>query len=146
MEPQIPNPNFSRNPSSREVGPSLPAPDTYGSFPEVSPQQSPEIERSHETKEVSNSPKQPQPSVTNLAVPTIPVDTTISGQTQQSSQAAPQVAADDDVMEKEWVSKAKKVIAETKGNPYLQEREVSKLQADYIQKRYGKQVKIPEDV
>lgn len=57
----------------------------------------------------------------------------------------PAVAADDDVIEKEWVNKAKKVISQTKGDPYTKEREVSKLQADYMQKRYGKQVKMPDE-
>lgn len=59
---------------------------------------------------------------------------------------APTVAADDDVIEKEWVNKAKKVINQTKGDPYAKEREVSKLQADYMQKRYGKQVKMPDEI
>lgn len=58
---------------------------------------------------------------------------------------APPVAADEDVIEKEWVNKAKKVINQTKGDPYAKEREVSKLQADYMQKRYGKQVKMPDE-
>ena len=49
------------------------------------------------------------------------------------------------LIEKEWVEKAKKVIAETRHDPHLQEREVSKLQADYLQKRYGKSVKLPSD-
>ena len=54
-------------------------------------------------------------------------------------------ANDDDVIEKEWVTKSKKVVESTKGDPYAREQDVSKLQADYIQKRYGKQIKIPED-
>ena len=57
----------------------------------------------------------------------------------------PSIAADDDLIEKEWVEKAKKVIAETKHDPHLQEQEVSKLQADYLKKRYNKSVKVPTD-
>ncbi len=57
----------------------------------------------------------------------------------------PIIAGDDDVIEKEWVEKAKKVIAETKHDPYTQEQEVSKLQADYLYKRYGKMVKLPNE-
>ena len=30
-------------------------------------------------------------------------------------------------------------------HPYTQEKEVSKLQADYIKKRYGKDVKLPNE-
>jgi hypothetical protein len=52
----------------------------------------------------------------------------------------PLVAKDDDLIEQEWVQKAKKIVAATKDDPYRQEQEVSKLQADYLQKRYGKEV------
>lgn len=70
---------------------------------------------------------------TPAQAPATPQDTGLAG--------APLYAADDDLIEKEWVDKAKKIIAETKHDPYLQEQEVSKLQADYLQKRYGKNVK-----
>lgn len=56
----------------------------------------------------------------------------------------PQIADDVDVIEKEWVDKAKKIVLATKENPYQQEREVSKLQADYLMKRYNKQIKLAE--
>ena len=57
----------------------------------------------------------------------------------------PMVAGDDDLIEKEWVDKAKKIIQATRSDPYTQEKEVSKLQADYIKKRYGKDVKLAND-
>lgn len=57
----------------------------------------------------------------------------------------PTTAADEEVIEKEWVDKAKKIITQTKDDPYKQEKEVSKLQADYLKKRYGKDIKIAED-
>lgn len=50
------------------------------------------------------------------------------------------VASDDDLIEKEWVDKAKKVIADTKDDPYRREQEVNRLQADYLAKRYGRQL------
>jgi Txe/YoeB family toxin of Txe-Axe toxin-antitoxin module len=56
----------------------------------------------------------------------------------------PHVAADDDLIEKEWVEKAKRVISETKNDPFAQEQAVSRLQADYLQKRYGKVIQLPE--
>lgn len=57
----------------------------------------------------------------------------------------PSVAADEEVIEKEWVDKAKKIITLTKDDPYKQEKEVSKLQADYLKKRYGKDIKVTND-
>lgn len=80
-------------------------------------------------------------AITIPGVPAVSQDAAATG----VSSTTPVVAADDDVIEKEWVNKAKKVINETKGDPYAKEREVSKLQADYMQKRYGKQVKMPDE-
>ncbi|RWZ79436.1 MAG: hypothetical protein EOT04_01610 [Candidatus Chaera renei] len=57
----------------------------------------------------------------------------------------PPVAADEDLIEKEWVVRAKKIVATTKDDPYHQEREVSKLQVDYLKKRFNKDIKIPAD-
>jgi nucleotide-binding universal stress UspA family protein len=50
----------------------------------------------------------------------------------------PLVAADEDVIEKEWVDKAKKIITETKDDPHQRTARVNDLQKDYLQKRYGK--------
>lgn len=52
----------------------------------------------------------------------------------------PAVASDDDLIEKEWVDKAKKIIAETKEDPHKRERAVNKLQIEYLKKRYGKEL------
>ena len=54
----------------------------------------------------------------------------------------PQIADDVDVIEKEWVDKAKKIVSATRDDPHMQEKEVSKLQADYLLKRYNKQTKL----
>ncbi|MDQ5913977.1 MAG: hypothetical protein QG623_596 [Patescibacteria group bacterium] len=57
----------------------------------------------------------------------------------------PAVAEDKDDIEKEWVNKAKKIVEQTKTDPYLQERAVSRLQADYMKKRFNKDVKLPKE-
>jgi hypothetical protein len=69
----------------------------------------------------------------------VPIDDTVSLVTD-----APLVANDDDLIEKEWVDKAKKIIAQTKDDPYRREHEVGKLQADYLRKRYGKELGAPQ--
>ena len=56
----------------------------------------------------------------------------------------PSVANDDDLIEKEWVDKAKKIIVQTKDDPYRREQEVSKLQADYLEKRYGRKLGVSQ--
>lgn len=52
----------------------------------------------------------------------------------------PLVASDDDLIEREWVDKAKKIITETKEDPYKREEAVNQLQKDYQKKRYGREL------
>ena len=61
-----------------------------------------------------------------------------------SSSGSVAIADDVDVIEKEWVDKAKSIVNQTKGDPYHQEKQVSELQADYLKKRYNKSVKLAE--
>lgn len=56
----------------------------------------------------------------------------------------PLVADDVDLIEKEWVDRAKKIITETKEDPHKREQEVGKLQADYLRKRYGKELGVSD--
>lgn len=56
----------------------------------------------------------------------------------------PLVANDDDLIEKEWVDKAKKIVAETHDDPYRRDAEVNKLQIDYIKKRFGRELGVAE--
>lgn len=57
----------------------------------------------------------------------------------------PTVAADQDVIEPEWVDKAEKVVAETAGNPFAEEEGIENLQIEYLKQRYGREVKKPEN-
>ncbi|MDK2898903.1 MAG: hypothetical protein PWQ10_90 [Patescibacteria group bacterium] len=56
----------------------------------------------------------------------------------------PLIANDDDLIEKEWVERAKKIVTETKNDPYRREENISKLQIDYIKKRYGRDLGVAE--
>ena len=90
---------------------------------------------------VQSSPMLPSPSQTTQSPPIqMPIVNPLVLQDD-----TPVVAADDEVIEKEWVDKAKNIINQTKDNPYQQEKEVSKLQANYLKKRYGKDIKIASD-
>lgn len=80
-----------------------------------------------------------------VAVPLPPSPVVPAANPATSATSSPATAADEDLIEKEWVEKAKKVIADTRHDPYLQEQEVSKLQADYLMKRYSKAVKLPSE-
>ncbi len=49
------------------------------------------------------------------------------------------------VDQKQWVNKAKTVIAKTKTDPHAQAGAISEVKADYIQANFNKQVKVSED-
>jgi len=57
---------------------------------------------------------------------------------------APDMAEDADLIEKEWVHKAKEIVENTKSNPYAQSEQMQHIRADYIRKRYGKDVQANE--
>lgn len=107
----------------------------------------PGFERHVETNPETNTEKAPefqgeQHRATTVAQPTpvqlpTPVQTASDDSAQMVS-GVPAVAADEDLIEKEWVDSAKKIIETTKDDPYTRERQVNKLQVDYLQKRYGK--------
>lgn len=54
------------------------------------------------------------------------------------------VAQDTDRIEQEWVDKAKAIISRTHSDPYLQKDQMSKIKAEYIQKRFNKTIKTDE--
>ncbi len=60
------------------------------------------------------------------------------GSTSIPSDDTPLVAADEDLIEKEWVDKVKKIIILTKDDPYERSRVITQLQIDYLKKRYNK--------
>lgn len=61
-----------------------------------------------------------------------------------SNVSAPEYADDNDLIEKEWVSKAKHIIDKTKSDPHIQSNELTLFKADYIKKRYNKTIKTDE--
>lgn len=56
----------------------------------------------------------------------------------------PSDAQDLDLIEKEWVLKAKKIVAQTEGDPHKQNEQLSKMKVTYIKKRYSKELKQSE--
>jgi hypothetical protein len=56
----------------------------------------------------------------------------------------PAVADDNDLIEKEWVTKAKEIVEKTKHDPHLETKEISIFRADYLKKRYNKELKVAE--
>lgn len=138
MEPKLPEANNSPEQSRDSYGQNyeqVPLPPT----PETGIRAGAERieQRSEATPAAVNSmPALPQIQTVAVPAPTTPVINTVT----PVSDDTPIVAGDDDLIEKEWVDKAKKIITQTKDDPYRREQEVSRLQADYLRKRYGKEL------
>ncbi len=84
----------------------------------------------------------PATGVANQVAPSLPLATStppVSNSSQMALQT-PQIADDADLIEKEWVEKAKEIVEKTKENPYLQNKAISEIKADYIKKRYNKDI------
>ncbi len=64
----------------------------------------------------------------------------VDNTTLQNNDTTPLTANDDDLIEKEWVDRAKKIVTDTKEDPYRREEAVSKLQKEYQEKRYGREL------
>jgi len=72
-----------------------------------------------------------------VAPPVVPPNDLVQNAAAATS---PLVAADEDLIEKEWVDKAKEIILHTKDDPHARTQKVNELQRDYLQKRYGRAV------
>src|SRR5690606_5339317 len=55
---------------------------------------------------------------------------------------APDVAGDLDLIESEWVRKAKEIVNATQGDPYSQNKRINEIKVDYIKKRYNQAIKL----
>lgn len=121
-------------------------------LPPLSPEDEPGLaEQGHEAPAARPETVGERPAAP--ALPTVPTD--IPAADQPVIAAPPQDATipvtdpqtpahDKDRIEKQWVDKAKAVIARTQDDPYLQKDEMSKVKAEYIQKRFNKIIKTDE--
>ncbi len=83
------------------------------------------------------------------ALPSLPTAPASATATSVQDNSAPtvttnylQVTDDADLIEKEWVNKAKQIVDQTRDDPYKQTEELTVFKADYMQKRYGKTIKL----
>lgn len=86
------------------------------------------------------------PQASQQALPAAPMiaphDAPADGATGVS--VTPQIAEDTDLIEKEWVERAKRIVEHTKNDPHQQTKEMSAMKADYLKKRYNKDFKLSE--
>lgn len=93
------------------------------------------------------------PMVSPLAVSSIPPhNVTAAGQiptsapTSQNSTStmSPLIANDTDLIEKDWVNGAKRIVESTKEDPHAQTNEISRYRASYVKKRFNKDLKVAD--
>jgi hypothetical protein len=65
--------------------------------------------------------------------------------TQSTDDDSPQIADDADLIEKEWVDKAKELVDRTKSDPRQQNIALNKMKADYLKKRFNKVIKTEKE-
>lgn len=131
-------PNHNKEPGHTQAlppipgGESLPEPEHTAAAPELSfGSQAPVI-----TSTQAVQPMDPATSAvptTDIPLPPAPLMTDAM------------IADDTDLIEKEWVERAKAIVAQTKDDPYKQNEEITKVKAVYLKKRYNKDLKVSEE-
>lgn len=107
-------------------------------------------EYSAASEQVAEKPKTPEAFPSRQSAPPVPLPpvptatgapTTIPTDDGAQPVIASPPAKDIDRIEKVWVDKAKTIIAQTRDDPFLQNNEMSKVKAAYIEKRFNKKLK-----
>ncbi len=103
---------------------------------------SPELSQNSEiggnTRSAESNQVLTTPFIQPMTLPT-PIAVADDG-SNQGAGGTPLVAADDDLIEKEWVQRAKKIVSDTKGDPSAREGQATELKVDYLQKRFGRKL------
>jgi hypothetical protein len=134
------------NNSGMELPPVMeqkPVPNTpVESTPNASPEQ--QTQPSEKAPKATAPSTGMPPSILNLphAQPATDSATNDSSTTPSSSSSSPQFAQDKDLIDKEWVNKAKSIVERNKDDPFKQSEELTLLKADYMQKRFNKTLKL----
>lgn len=106
---------------------------------------SPEAAPSIETMPIPAAPSAAVSTAIPLPIPSVPLSDGLAGAVSTTATTDVPVTADDtDLIEKEWVEKAKQIVEKTREDPYLQSKEINVFKADYMKKRYNKTVKLSE--
>lgn len=80
-----------------------------------------------------------------MALQGLNIPPTTATTTTASASTTGLVADDGDLIEKEWVVKAKEIVERTKLDPHAQNKEMNRVKADYMKKRYNKDIKLTDD-
>lgn len=117
------------------------------------PAASPENAEQQTTVQPETTPATPErqsqpaslPPITALSPTVVPQQGSVATtDVATTTVSTPLMADDNDLIEKEWVIKAKEIVERTKDDPYRQSKDMTVFRADYMQKRYNKTIKLSE--
>lgn len=83
-----------------------------------------------------------QPTAPLPPVAATPVTSPQSGVSTTSKSKSGGLIKDDDLIEKEWVDKAKRIVERTRHDPHEQSDQLTGVKAEYMKQRYNKTIKI----
>lgn len=119
---------------------------TMDSLPEVVSDADGGIEKGADKKERSAELSAIASDVSMSTMPPIVTSSTPVIDDTNTTLGTPMIAQDDDLIEKEWVDRAKKIVSDTQNDPHKRDSDVSVLRKDYRTKRYGREMGASEQI
>lgn len=71
-----------------------------------------------------------------------PLSSPVAAQPPAAGPILPVTADDSDLIEREWVMKAKEIVERTRHDPYRQNKEINQVKAAYIKRRYNRDISV----
>jgi hypothetical protein len=96
----------------------------------------------HPQSEATQARQSPQfnPPTTVQTIPVIDTSSDHSAHKAGKPITSDLDAAEADQIEKQWIQSAKSIVAQTQDDPYNQKKQMSRIKADYIKKRFDKTI------
>ncbi len=131
------NPPNNEVPSIELPSPVTEQPSNAANSPEQASPGTPSTQNTPQTV-VLMPPTIPLPMSPGTPVIPIKNDATVA----TSAPSLQQLSDDGDLIEKEWVNKAKEIVERNRNDPYKQSEELTVFRADYMKKHYNKTIKL----
>lgn len=87
-------------------------------------------------------PPATQPIIPLPITPVAPVSSGLNNAGTTSKSKSGGLVKDDDLIEKEWVDRAKRIVEQTRNDPRQQSDQLTGVKVEYMKKHYNKTIKI----
>lgn len=135
------NPNSAGPEANMELPKPVTTPEKKSGEPKVEVASPAGVEKGGANQAAQAAPLMPTQDAASMALPS---SATSATQAPAVPLTANIPAEDVDLIEKEWVNRAKDIVERTKNDPYVQNKEVNKLKAEYTEKRINKKLKLAD--